>query len=390
MSLTVDDDRRGRIRSRSLSRNRAADNDFSIARDRSAAPAYAGGLGVSSSAIRSRSPFEAPPIINDDIPVRFDDAPRYQSKDGSMYDYERRPAAAYQILPGSSPRSSRDNISSPRASANALQSPLQVEAYEEAWRRDEELARKKDRLQNDLAYGRLPGLDRNPASSSPNLSRQNPTYADSPTSVKYGTVGRDPGSPSAFTAAGILKDSQRGAWYGMDPSASSPSVLTVDPSGGRRGHSRVRSEIQPPTGRMSNLSISTGHRHTGSLTGAPGSPMLESYHGTYQQVSPMPSPLLLASQAPDNFPHAMEALSLSDDERGSRRGRRARFHDPAEIAESIAVALRGNGMPDVVPLIEILPGLTHEQVMELRVEYKVLVKTGADRKGVNVAKREWW
>jgi hypothetical protein len=27
--------------------------------------------------------------------------------------------------------------------------------------------------------------------------------------------------------------------------------------------------------------------------------------------------------------------------------------------------------------------------MELRVEYKALVKTGADRKGVNVAKREF-
>ena len=35
---------------------------------------------------------------------------------------------------------------------------------------------------------------------------------------------------------------------------------------------------------------------------------------------------------------------------------------------------------------EILPGLTHDQVIELRAEYKRIVKTGPERKGVNIAK----
>jgi hypothetical protein len=42
--------------------------------------------------------------------------------------------------------------------------------------------------------------------------------------------------------------------------------------------------------------------------------------------------------------------------------------------------------PDTAPLIEILPGLTHEQILDLRVEYKRIVKTGHDKKGVNIAK----
>ena len=43
-------------------------------------------------------------------------------------------------------------------------------------------------------------------------------------------------------------------------------------------------------------------------------------------------------------------------------------------------------MPDTEPLIELLPGMTHGQLMELRTEYKRLVKAGPERKGVNVAK----
>jgi hypothetical protein len=84
----------------------------------------------------------------------------------------------------------------------------------------------------------------------------------------------------------------------------------------------------------------------------------------------------------------MEPLSpLSSDAEGDgkRRNRRARFHDAEDIASRLAKALTGSREPDIEPLIDILPSLTHEQVMELRTEYKRLVKT-PDRKGVNVAK----
>jgi hypothetical protein len=53
----------------------------------------------------------------------------------------------------------------------------------------------------------------------------------------------------------------------------------------------------------------------------------------------------------------------------------------------LAKALKGDKhAPDTQPLIDILPGLTHEQIIDLRVEYKRIVKTGSDKKGVNIAK----
>ncbi|KAK9781558.1 hypothetical protein AB5N19_05985 [Seiridium cardinale] len=170
-----------------------------------------------------------------------------------------------------------------------------------------------------------------------------------------------------------------------DPRSSKSSALTVEPSSSRRNRSRSPA---PPVKGMSSLSVNTGHP-TGShlsLANAPGSPLLESYYGTYQSMSPMPSPLLLASNGSLS---PIEPLSpgASDDERGDRKKRRARFSDPEDDAASLARALKGDKRaPDVEPLIEILPGLTHERIMDLRVEYKRLVKTGSERKGVNIAK----
>lgn len=172
-----------------------------------------------------------------------------------------------------------------------------------------------------------------------------------------------------------------------DPRSSRSSNLTVEPgSSSRRNRSRSPA---PPVRGMSSLSVGTGHPSGShlSLANAPGSPLLESYHGTYQSMSPMPSPLLLASSGPLS---PIEPLSpgVSDDERGDRKkGRRARFSNPEDDAASLAKALKGDKRaPDVEPLIQILPGLTHEQILDLRAEYKRLVKTGSERKGVNVAK----
>lgn len=63
---------------------------------------------------------------------------------------------------------------------------------------------------------------------------------------------------------------------------------------------------------------------------------------------------------------------------------RVRFYDSAADAARLAKALSGSKSPDIDPLIEILPALTHEQILDLRVEYKKLVKIGG--KGVNIAK----
>lgn len=221
-------------------------------------------------------------------------------------------------------------------------------------------AAKKDKLDEDLAYGGATSMPEPLASPTSSNSYSRPQYGHS----QSGPGGH--GGPSYGS-------------YMADPRASGSSLATTD----------AGSRYAPPTQRMSSLSVSTPHHSAHmSLSSAPPSPLLESYHGTYQSMSPMPSPLLLPTNGRDAY-DGMEPLSpgLSGDESGDKKKRRARFHDPQDDAARLAKALKGDKRsPDVEPLIEVLPGMSHEQIMELRVEYKRLVKTGPEKKGVNVAK----
>ena len=295
----------------------------------------------------------------------------------------------------------------------------------------EDRRRKKERDEEDLAYGKTPlrltsGRESPPKTYGTYLPGSQPR--DSKTISKPSMRGDSPDRSysgdvrHANPGDGYdhRRESNRGS-YGQDPRSSAANVLTVGPRGqeddkprdrrrdkspgpamlgvdtgrnqressrDRRGSGRDKSP-QPPTNRLSGLTVNTGRSSNLSLSAAPPSPLLESYHGTYQDCSPMPSPLLLTSGNPMDDPRILDGLSpLSSDAEGDskRRGRRARFYDPEDTASRIAKALKGEKPPDTQPLIDILPSLTHEQVMELRVEYKQLVKTGPDRKGVNVAK----
>uniref|UniRef100_L2GCW8 Annexin anxc4 n=1 Tax=Colletotrichum fructicola (strain Nara gc5) TaxID=1213859 RepID=L2GCW8_COLFN len=302
----------------------------------------------------------------------------------SLYDYDGDRTSSYR--PPASPRessyrSSRDRFDepqirapprpdnrelypppkpprpvSPGGYAYAQPQPYQYANADGKTEKERKKEEKKKALEENLTYG----YDQ--YAQKPSLAIEPPRHS-----------GRTP-SPGPQISAGAA------AYYGADPKISS-NVLTVEPGSRRRDKSP-----QPPTHRMSNLSVNTGHHSLNmnlSLANAPGSPLLESYHGTYQDMSPMPSPMLLAS----SHPHDMEPISpLGSDDEGRRR-RRARFHDIEDDASRIAKALRSDRKnPDPEPLIEILPGLTHDQVMNLRKEYKALVKTGPERKGVNVAK----
>lgn len=308
-------------------------------------------------------------------------------------------------------------------------------------------AEKKEKLQEDLAYGKLPApslKEMRPVSPRP-LSPTSPSY-------EYGSM-----SPSHYRHGSPEKREGRGHRDSyLDPKRSSGLLEVGDHSGrgrsrskspGRREHSRddrhrkhdhsrddrdkkrdhsrdnrdrksshrnsldprtsantllvseasdapLKSALkrssspQPPINKMSSLSVNTAAFAAGGLAAAPGSPLLESYHGTYQSMSPMPSPLLLPTYRGSD-PHVVDASPLNSDEEsneGKKRSRRARFTDPEDDAQRLADALKGRGPPKTEPIIEILPGLTHEQVMELRAEYKRLVKTGPEKKGVNVAK----
>ncbi|KAH8662293.1 hypothetical protein BX600DRAFT_382239 [Xylariales sp. PMI_506] len=270
--------------------------------------------------------------------------------------------------------------------------------------------RKKEkaaRLEEDLAYGNVPAMPGNfPSRDDSPPSRSSYAYAKTQQweyektddkvayNVRDTHYGGRPLSPTREERRSRREPSpgpQRTSSkkhresYAEEPRASkSYSALTVEPS-----HRRERSRSpQPPVKGMSSLTVNTGLPTGSSLSVsmAPGSPLLESYHGTYQSMSPMPSPLLLASNGRMS---PIEPLSpgFSDDERGDKKKRRARFSDPVDDAARLAKALKGERRaPDTEPLIEILPGMTHEQVMELRSEYKRLVKTGSERKGVNIAK----
>lgn len=60
--------------------------------------------------------------------------------------------------------------------------------------------------------------------------------------------------------------------------------------------------------------------------------------------------------------------------------------DISSVTTLIAEALRGPGKAKVSDLIIVLPNLHHNEIMNLRTEYKKLVKIGPERKGVNIAK----
>ncbi|KAL1839305.1 hypothetical protein VTJ49DRAFT_1668 [Mycothermus thermophilus] len=295
-------------------------------------------------------------------------------------------AANIKTVEPPSPRQSRDSIAD---------SGRDRESDKERERR-----RKKEKLENDLAYGKLPGPSKYESPPSPiaaPASAPSPyTYASAPPPPITTAV-----PPSSYTYASPP------TWEYAKPEEQQPRYssthLEVGPRPGRASSPgppspTLKSALkrdkspQPPTQRMSMLTVQTPH-HSASLSvsSAAPSPLLEAYKGTWQSISPMPSPMLPPGSPSINTPQILEGLSPidypSDDDGRRRRGRRARFNDPADNAARLAEALRGEKRrPDTEPLIEILPGLTHEQVMELRVEYKKIVKTGSERKGVNIAK----
>ena len=153
-------------------------------------------------------------------------------------------------------------------------------------------------------------------------------------------------------------------------------VITAEP-----GHRRQRSSVG---GLGANLIVAGGAAAGLSLSQAPGSPMLEAYRGTYQSMGSMPSPLMMPSSG-FSLSQDVAILDLNRAPSPSGRERRARFRDLTKDAETLKVALRGTKTPDPRAFIEILPSLSHEEILDLRKEYKLQVKT-PDHRGVNIAK----
>ncbi|KAI9733342.1 MAG: hypothetical protein M1834_003426 [Cirrosporium novae-zelandiae] len=149
-----------------------------------------------------------------------------------------------------------------------------------------------------------------------------------------------------------------------------------------------------------NLDVSTVHSQAGVRP--PGSPLLEPYLGTYQSISPMPSPMMLSvshhndSDLSDFEPLSPAISSTSSHEHGrsekrqhavkpskSKAPKRVSFYDPNPDAKAIARALARH-KPDLGPLVSILPRLSSEDMLDLRIEYKNQVKISGH--GINIAK----
>lgn len=122
----------------------------------------------------------------------------------------------------------------------------------------------------------------------------------------------------------------------------------------------------------------------------PGSPLLEAYRGTYQSISPMPSPMMLPSHMDEGLSD-LEPLDAEDSDDSGRHittlkrkgAKTVSFYDPEPDALALAAALK-HSTPETKPVIKILPHLSDDHVLMLRTEYKKHMK--AQGKGVNIAK----
>jgi len=146
--------------------------------------------------------------------------------------------------------------------------------------------------------------------------------------------------------------------------------------------------------RMDRLSVSGDRPDLSGMGGGnlpPPSPMLEAYHGTYQQLSPMPSAMRLDSDSdiddmqplsynPGNG-HQNDKLALAS--ASDKKSRRVVIYDP-EADTAILASTLSSRKPSANPICDVLPPLTHDQMLSLRKEYKKQVKIQG--KGINLSK----
>jgi hypothetical protein len=200
-----------------------------------------------------------------------------------------------------------------------------------------------------------------------------------------------------------------------------------------RPHGHFPGSDRPDGLRMDRLSVSgNGNRPDlqtivpGGMPGGfpgglpPPSPLLEAYHGTYQSISPMPHALMLDDDL-DHLPplddlslhassharqgrlraHSASRRSPSPSLRSKRTDklaleaygrserlpekekRRARVYDATDDALALVNAMAAR-TPNLETIIDTLPALSHDQMLELRAEYKRHCKVQG--RGINIAK----
>lgn len=188
----------------------------------------------------------------------------------------------------------------------------------------------------------------------------------------YASNGRKPSYPMSAQPQFV----EVNPYHGSHAPSSPPKLHRLSVSGGAAG----------------GLSLATPGQHSGHMQGGlpPGSPLLESYRGTYQSISPMPSPLMLPSTLDEGLSDLEQLSSGDSDDSGGHlskkstlRRKTVSFYDPEPDALALAAALK-HSTPETKPIIKILPRLSDDHILMLRTEYKKHMK--AQGKGVNIAK----
>ncbi|KAJ5422174.1 Annexin [Penicillium cf. griseofulvum] len=217
-----------------------------------------------------------------------------------------------------------------------------------------------------------------------------------------------------------------------------PEFVEIAPGGSR-------SSARPHSHSVSSNTLAVAGVSAAHSAHPPASPLLEPYHGTYQSISPMPSPIVIPSIRDDDISD-LEPLdggtSASDSSRRSKHRRshssvserdsrtrsskdkkakerddrtdkrltrpshdrhdstssidgkilvspttgrkRVSFYDAGPDAAAMQSALNHTRNIDSKPIIQILPRLTSDEIILLRAEYKTRVRMQG--KGINLAK----
>lgn len=255
----------------------------------------------------------------------------------------------------------------------------------------------------DLAYGTLPLPKVRRKHSSSVSGRRTPSPAGySSTSYRYQEPQYTTSKPSSgqshpYAPAGASQSPANYAYNTADH--HSPQLVDVTPGISKQ----INLGLTP---RMDRLSVS-GNRPDVSGNLPPPSPLLEAYRGTYQSVSPMLAPMSLnADHDLDRLSSLSPAPSSSSGGKHHKRSRsstgkvefapgsgseshpkdskkRARLYDAEKDALALHEAISHHKI-DVDTICYILPSLSHDQIVELRKEYKKHVKVQG--RGINVAK----
>lgn len=170
---------------------------------------------------------------------------------------------------------------------------------------------------------------------------------------------------------------------GKQSQASSTKAHTVELTPGISKQANLGLAV-----RMDRLSVS-GNRPDMAGTLPPPSPLLEAYRGTYQSVSPMIAPINLSldsdldrlsslSPGPSTNKHhrrskssnsKIDSIGSGSETNPKPSQKRARLYDAEKDALALNEAI-SHHKPDVDTICTILPHLTHDQILELRKEYK--------------------